>query len=249
MLHRRNTADRRILGGPHIDRNPILGTGGSDVDLVVRGLLTRLHLLVDHGADQNAIPVQCHQCSSRLQLTAPARPTRHLSPGPWASSAGICVSGARPELPDGRPAQAVVGKRLRVGGLDVVGREHPEGSSALSAQLAQSTATAKAAHTCRIRSSLKRPSLSTSTPIDTLSTESRFTAVNRGPGSTEDSRTTSLTRPRMVVVHGAIRARRCLGITASRESTTTGRRPTSGISHHHTSPRAGAALTMLPQPA
>ena len=55
----------------------------------------------------------------------------------------------------------------------------------------------------------------------------------------------SLTSPRMVVVHGAIRARRCLGITASRDRTTTGRRPTSGSSHHQTSPRAGGALTTL----
>ncbi len=112
-------------------------------------------------------------------------------------------------------------------------------------QLGQSTAIARAEHTWRILVSLNRPSRSTRTVRDTLSTESRFTAERRGTGSSPGSRTTSLTRPRMVVVHGAISARRCLGMTASRESTTTGRRPISAISHHQTSPRAGSAVTRL----
>jgi len=38
------------------------------------------------------------------------------------------------------------------------------------------------------------------------------------------------------------------GITASRERITTGRRPISAISHHHTSPRAGNTLTKRPRP-
>ncbi len=115
------------------------------------------------------------------------------------------------------------------------------------AQLEQSTATARAAQTCLIRASLSRPIRSTSTARDTLSTESRLTAERRGTGSSPGSSTTSLTRPRIVVVHGAINARRCLGITASRESTTTGRRPICGISHHHTSPRPARAVKMRPQ--
>lgn len=46
----------------------------------------------------------------------------------------------------------------------------------------------------------------------------------------------------MVVVHGPISARRSRGIAASRESTTTGRLPISGSSHHQTSPRSGTAV-------
>jgi hypothetical protein len=44
-------------------------------------------------------------------------------------------------------------------------------------------------------------------------------------------------------VQGATSARRSRGIAASRDSTTTGRRPISASSHHHTSPRPGSALT------
>ena len=46
----------------------------------------------------------------------------------------------------------------------------------------------------------------------------------------------------MVVVQGATRARRWRGMTASRDSTTTGLRPMSAISHHHISPRAGMSV-------
>ncbi|VAZ95101.1 hypothetical protein LAUMK35_02843 [Mycobacterium pseudokansasii] len=113
----------------------------------------------------------------------------------------------------------------------------------------QSTATSRAAQMARIRFSASRPSRFTNTPTETLSTESRFTAERRGIGSEPGSRTTSLASPRMVVVHGATSARRSRGIAASRDSTTTGRRPISAISHHHTSPRAGSALTTLQQPA
>ena len=81
--------------------------------------------------------------------------------------------------------------------------------------------------------------------MDTLSTESRFTALTRGTGSTSGSRTTSLLRPRMVVVHGATSARRSRGIATSRDNTTTGRRPICGGSHHHTSPRNGTAISSL----
>jgi len=115
-------------------------------------------------------------------------------------------------------------------------------------QLEQSTATARAAQISRIRVSRKRPNRLTRIEIETLSTESRFTADRRGTGSSSGSSTTSLTSPRIVVVHGAISARRCRGITASRDRTTTGRRPISAISHHHTSPRPGSALTTMPRP-
>jgi hypothetical protein len=113
----------------------------------------------------------------------------------------------------------------------------------------QSTAMARASQISSIRLSLSRPIRLISTPADTLSTESRFTAVLRLTGSLPGSRTTSLASPRIVVVHGATRARRSRGIATSRESTTTGRRPISGGSHHHNSPRIGrlglAALTWL----
>jgi len=108
----------------------------------------------------------------------------------------------------------------------------------------QSTATSSAAQTSPMRSSLSRPRRSTRTPSDTLSTESRLIADRRGTGSPPCSNTTSLARPRMVVVQGATSVRFNRGMAASRESTTTGRLPTSGSSHHHTSPRAGSGLTL-----
>ena len=117
--------------------------------------------------------------------------------------------------------------------------ERPRGSD----QPGQSTATSRAAHTWRIRASLRRPRRSTSVAIDTLSTESRLTADRSGIGSSPGSRTTSLAKPRIVVVQGAIRARRSFGMAASRDSTTTGRRPMAARSHHHTPPRAGTGLT------
>lgn len=112
----------------------------------------------------------------------------------------------------------------------------------------QSTATARASQISLIRASLKRPIRSVSTPRETLSIESRLTAVRRRTGSSPGSRTTSLAKPRIVVVHGAIKARRSRGIAASRERTTTGRRPISGGSHHQSSPRSGIVLTWRPLP-
>ncbi len=106
----------------------------------------------------------------------------------------------------------------------------------------QSTATARAAQICCIRMSLRRPILSISTPTETLSTESRLTAVLRRTGSSPGSRRTSLARPRIVVVQGAISALRRRGIAASLERITTGRRPIFGGSHHHSSPRSGSAI-------
>ena len=79
----------------------------------------------------------------------------------------------------------------------------------------------------RIRVSASRPSRLTRTATETLSTESRFTTERWGIGSEPGASTTSLASPRIVVVHGATIARRSRGITASRDSTTTGRRPTS----------------------
>lgn len=115
-------------------------------------------------------------------------------------------------------------------------------------QLEQSTATARAAHTWRIRSPANRPSRSTSTAMETLSTESRLTAQRRGIGSSPGSSNTSLASPRIVVVQGATSARRCRGMTESRDMTTTGRRPISAISHHQSSPLAGSSFTMPPRP-
>jgi len=110
----------------------------------------------------------------------------------------------------------------------------------------QSTATSSAWQTSRILAPLSEPIRSTSSAVDTDSTESRLTAQRRPIGSSPGSRTTSLGKPRIVVVHGAIRARRSRGIATSRDSTTTGRRPISGGSHHHSSPRTGNEL-ILPQ--
>ena len=124
---------------------------------------------------------------------------------------------------------------------DATARSRPFAGSRF--QLAQSTATSRAAHTSRIRASLSRPRRSTSTATETLSTESRLIAHRRGIGSSSGCKTTSLSRSRIVVVHGAMRARRSLGMAASRDRTTTGRRPMSGSSHHHTSPRDGRAVT------
>jgi hypothetical protein len=113
----------------------------------------------------------------------------------------------------------------------------------------QSTATASAAQISCMRSSASRPSRSTRTASETLSTESRLTAERRGTGSSPGARITSLGSERIVVVHGAISARRRRGIATSRERITTGRRPISGSSHHHSSPRHGIGLTSWRQPA
>lgn len=123
----------------------------------------------------------------------------------------------------------------------------PENDRSRRRQSEQSTATASAAQISVIRLPASRPRRSASTATDTLSTESRLTAQSRGIGSSVGSRTTSLARPRMVVVQGATKARRSRGIAASRDRTTTGRRPASGSSHHHTSPRAGS-ITRQQQP-
>ena len=114
-----------------------------------------------------------------------------------------------------------------------------------SAYSEQSTATARAAQISRILTSATCPRRSTRIAIETLSTASRLIADRSGIGSSPGSRRTSLARPLMVVVQGAMSARRCRGMTASRDSTTTGRRPISGISHHHISPRAGRFVTRL----
>lgn len=115
--------------------------------------------------------------------------------------------------------------------------------AAVWAQPVQSTAISRASQISRIRVSESRPRRLTKTATDTLSTESRLTAERRGIGSDPGSRTASLASPRIVVVHGATRARRKRGIAASRDRTTTGRQPISASSHHHTSPRAGHAFT------
>ena len=103
--------------------------------------------------------------------------------------------------------------------------------------LSQSTATLSAAQTAPILSLLSTPK-----PLDQHGHRDALDRVEVDGASSGDwvvtcSRMTSLARPRMVVVHGATRARRSRGMAASRERTTTGRRPTSGSSDHHTSPR------------
>jgi len=182
--------------------------------------------------------------------------TPHLTPGqelqrpdPGAVPGGRAAATAQPCRLRRRPlhfpvdpprcrARARPRRRLTARGSAYAHRRQPW----------QSTATSRAPQISRIRMSANRPTRLTSTASETLSTESRLTAERRGTGSSPGSRTTSLARPRIVVVHGATSARRCRGITASRDSTTTGRRPISGISHHHTSPRAGSAFMRRPLP-
>lgn len=117
--------------------------------------------------------------------------------------------------------------------------------TAASRSQRQSTATERAAQTSRMRSSLSRPSRSTRTPIDTLSSASRLATQGRGTGSIPGSSITSLGSPLMVVVHGATTDRPSRGMATSRLITTTGRRPMSGSSHHQTSPRRGRSVTKL----
>ena len=105
------------------------------------------------------------------------------------------------------------------------------------------TATAIAWQMWRIRNSERRPTGSTIAPTLTLSTESRLTAVVLRTGSSPGSKSTSLSRSRIVVVHGATMTRFSRRIASARESTTTGRRAISGSSHHHSSPRWGSSLT------
>lgn len=94
-----------------------------------------------------------------------------------------------------------------------------------------------AAQICCMRESAGRPSRVTRSDTATLSAESRLTAERRGTGSSPGSSTTSLASPRIVVVDGATSVRLSRGIAASRDRTTTGRRPICSISHHHSSPR------------
>ena len=68
------------------------------------------------------------------------------------------------------------------------------GSSTEQCQSAQSTASARAPQICRMRVSANRPSRSTRTATETLSTESMLTTQRRGTGSSPGSRPTSLTR-------------------------------------------------------
>lgn len=100
----------------------------------------------------------------------------------------------------------------------------------------------------RMRSSLSLPRRLVRLPTETLSTESRFTADGRGMGSSLGSSRTSLASPRIVVVQGATRTLRSLGMAGFRERTTTGRRGISGSSHHQTSPLAGKLFTKKMQP-
>lgn len=84
--------------------------------------------------------------------------------------------------------------------------------------------------------SLSRPSPSTRVTIEALSTKSRFTPDRRGIRSPPGSRMASLAKSRILIVRRAIRVRRSLGMAASHNTTTSGRRPIATTSHH-ASPR------------
>jgi len=128
-------------------------------------------------------------------------------------------------------------------------RSRRDRSRPLLSQRRQSTAISSAPQISCMRASASRPSRVTSRETETLSTESKLTAERRGTGSSPGSRTTSLGSPLIVVVQGATIARPSRGIAASRDKTTTGRRPISAGSHHQSSPRAGSALTRTRRPA
>ena len=102
----------------------------------------------------------------------------------------------------------------------------------------QSTATPSAAQTWLIRALERRPIRSASSATGTDSIESRLTTQSCGTASSPGSSRTSEGKFRMRVVQGATMARRRRCIAAVRERTRTGRRGTSGSSHHHSSPRS-----------
>lgn len=174
----------------------------------------------DVQAHQPAHPRHCAQTAIRGSASLNLSSTTSPATGPGASPTSTVWSARRPATRCESPPAATT-----TGG-DPVGSGRRARSTWLAAcSQVQSTATARAAQTSRMRASASRPSRSTSIAVDTLSTESRFTAERSGTGSSPGSRQTSLGIPLMVAVQGAINARRRRGIAASRERTTTGRRP------------------------
>ena len=135
------------------------------------------------------------RCSKSCRTTAAAA----------ASSSGSSASGSA----GSRPPRAADEPRP-------TDRKHPTNHTE------QSTATARASQTWRIRASASRPNRETRTPSPTLSTESRFTADRRGTGSSPGSSTTSLTRA------DGRRARRDEGAPMSRDDDVPGQ------DHHRT---------------
>jgi hypothetical protein len=114
-------------------------------------------------------------------------------------------------------------------------------------QASQATAISRALQIWCIRSSLSAAETLDECSEGDARDPVRLTTDARGMGSSPGSSSTSLGIPRIVVLHGPTSARRSRGIAASRDRTTTGRRPTSASSHHHTSPRGGNAVRM-PRP-
>ena len=113
----------------------------------------------------------------------------------------------------------------------------------------QSDGNRHAAQISRIRPSPNLPRRWVSVPTETLSTESRFTADSRGIGSSPGSSITSLARPRIVVVHGAIECPPKSGnCGVPRRESRRADREIFGSSHHHTSPLAGRSVTRRPPP-
>ncbi len=90
-----------------------------------------------------------------------------------------CAVDSRPRRRTGRPPLAATGdSSLLRGGVAWLAT-----STRLRPQPGQSTATSRAPQISRIRVSANRPSRSTRTATETLSTESRLTAERRGTGS------------------------------------------------------------------
>jgi len=183
----------------------------------------------------------------RLAFPHPGQGDRHRRSSPMPGDIGYLPRRDPHSLVSRRKRRLRIRRRFpaRSAGVGAGGTDHP----VPPCHREQSTATSRAAQMARVLVSASRPSRLTNTATETLSTESRFTAERRGIGSESGSRTTSLASPRMVVVQGATSVRRSRGIATSRDSTTTGRRPISAISHHHTSPRAGSAIRWRRPPA
>ena len=112
----------------------------------------------------------------------------------------------------------------------------------------QATATASAAQTSRIRSSLRRPRRATRRLTATLSSESRSIAERRGTGSSPGSSATSLGSPRVAVVQGPDDiARRRRPIAASPKRAPRPAVSRSRAAHTTRSLRAAAAPASLTQ--
>lgn len=135
----------------------------------------------------------------RRQMEKPGKPTSTSSTAEWRP--GLL----REQLGHGR------GNRLR----PLASRSHSNES--LQVIRCSQQRLCRAEQIWRIRGPESLPSRSIRTAIETLSIESRLTVERLGTGSSPGSRPTSLARPRIVAVHGAVSARRARDLTPLRD--------------------------------